>query len=499
MQMEQWARVRRRVLVGNEPKRQVMREEGLAWATLKKMLEHSAPPGYRQKEDRPKPKLGEHLDWVGSVLSGDKQLPRKQRHTAKRIWERLKAERGFGGGYTVVKDAVRELTRHNQEVFIPLKQRPGTMQMDFGQALARIGGELRKIHFAVFAMPYSDGVYLRAYERECTETFWDAHVHALEWFGGVPWEITYDNSRIAVSQIIGMGADRKLTVAFRQQQSHSLFDHRFCRVARPNEKGVVEGMVKYTRLNFMVPVPEAGTMAELNAQFEAKCREDLQRRVRGSHKTKADLLKEDRAAFRPLPAVPFEAAIKTSRISNSLSLVRFDDNDYSVPVAYAHRTLTIKGFCEEVRISSGPDPVAVHRRIWDTEQTSFDPLHYLALLERKPGAIDAARPLAGLELPESFAVLRRRLEREWNGNGVREYIAVLRLLERHSLPALRRAVEKALEVGALSRDAIAQFLMPQPEWRHTAFRLDGHPHLREVKIGRPDLRAYADLMKVGSS
>ena len=500
MEMDLWTRVRRRVLVESEPKRKVMREEGLAWATLKKILEHSEPPGYRQKEERPKPKLGDHLDWIGSVLAGDKQVPRKQRHTAKRIWERLKAERGYDGGYTVVKDAVRELTRLGQEVFMPLKQRPGTMQMDFGQALARIGGKLRKIHFAVFALPYSDAVYLRAYERECTETFWDAHVHALNWFGGVPQEITYDNSRVAVSQIVGIGAGRKLTRGFLQLQSHYLFDYRFCRVARPNEKGVVEGMVKFTRLNFMVPVPEVGSLAELNALFEAKCREDLQRRVRGSLKTKAELLKADQAAFRPLPVVPFEAAVKESRISTSLSLVRFDDNDYSVPVAYAHRTLTLKGSCEEVRICCGPEEIARHGRLWGKEATSFEPLHYLALLERKPGALDAARPLAGLDLPECFGVLRRRLEAEWKeGNGTREYIRVLRLLERHSLSALRRAVEKALRAGAISRDAIAQFLLPRPEHRHTTFPLDGHPHLREVKIERPDIRAYGDLMKAGAA
>ncbi len=111
------------------------------------------------------------------------------------------------------------------------------MQMDFGQALARIGGVLRKVHFAVFALPHSDAVYLRAYERECTETFWDGHVHALAYFGGVPTEITYDNTKVAVGQIIGGGKERKLTNGFLHLQSHYLFDYRFCRVARPNEKG----------------------------------------------------------------------------------------------------------------------------------------------------------------------------------------------------------------------------------------------------------------------
>ena len=199
-------------------------------------------------------------------------------------------------------------------------------------------------------------------------------------------------------------------------------------------------------------------------------------------------------SFRPLPVVPFEASRKESRISSSLSLVRFDDNDYSVPVAYAHHTVTLKGSCEEVRIYSGPEEIARHERIWEKEQIRLDPVHYLALLERKPGALDYARPMAGLELPECFAVLRRRLEAEREGDGTREYIRVLRLLENHRLPPLRQAVEKALRVGAMTRDAIAQFLNPQPQWRHTVFRLDGHPHLRGVKIDSPDVRAYRELL-----
>lgn len=499
MDQELWCRVRHKVLIERKPKRQVMKEEGLAWDTLKKILAHSEPPGYRQKQDRPKPKLGEHWDWMAQILAGDKQVPRKQRHTAKRILQRLKTERGFTGGYTVVKEAVRELSRRSQEVFMPLSHRPGTMQMDFGQALVRISGQLSKVHLAVFSLPHSDAVYMRAYERECTETFWDAHVHALAYFGGVPWEIAYDNLRIAVAQIIGGTGERKLTHGFLQLRSHYLFDYRFCRVARPNEKGVVEGMVKFCRSNFMVPVPQVSSLEKLNEELEQKCREDLQRKVRGQSQLKVHLLEEDRKAFRPLPVVAFEACRKESRISNSLSLVRFDDNDYSVPVAYAHHTITLKGSCEEVSIYSGPEAIARHRRIWEKEQISLDPIHYLALLERKPGALDVARPLVGLDLPECFAILRRRLENERQGDGTREYIRVLRLLERHPLGQLKAAVEKALAVSAMSRDAIAQFLMPQPQWRETVFRLDGYPHLRGVKIDSPDVRAYCDLMAMGGA
>jgi hypothetical protein len=175
--------------------------------------------------------------------------------------------------------------------------------------------------------------------------------------------------------------------------------------------------------------------------------------------------------------------------------VRFDDNDYSVPVAFAHHPIVVKGYCQEVALCHVGEVVARHRRIWEKEQISFEPLHYLALLETKPGALDQARPLCGWTLPESFHLLRRRLEAELSGGeGTREYIRVLRLLEKHPLAALRAAVEKALRAGAIRRDAIAQFLLPREDWRLTLFKLDGHPHLRGVKVQAPDLGQYGELL-----
>lgn len=494
MDMEQWERVRRRVLVEKVSKRQVMKEEGLHWKTLAKMLAHSRPPGYRQTGARPQPKLGPQVEWVKRVLAGDREVPHKQRHTAKRIWERLKAERGFTGGYTIVKEAVRELTRRGQEVFVPLRQEAGTAQVDFGEALANVGGTLRKVKFFVCALPQSDAVFVKAYERECTESFWDGHVEAFAFFGGVPREIAYDNSKIAVSKIVGGGRDRRLTDGFLQLKSHYLFDYRFCRVARGNEKGVVEGMVGFTRRNFLVPVPQVGSMAELNAVLKQRCEEDRQRRVRGQRETKEELLKEDRAAFRALPITPFEACRRKSTRSTSLSLVRFDNNDYSVPVGCAHHPVVVKGFIDEVVVCARGEEVARHRRLWQTEEIAFDPVHYLALLERKPGALDAAAPLAQWKLPECFGVLRRRLENQKEADGTREYIRVLRLLEEHKLGAVTAAIEEAMAMGATSRDLIGQLLQPREEYRATLFRLDGHPHLRRVQVAAPDLRGYGTLV-----
>ena len=158
---------------------------------------------------------------------------------------------------------------------------------------------------------------------------------------------------------------------------------------------------------------------------------------------------------------------------------------------------TTKGYWQEVVLCAQGQEVARHRRIWEDEQVTFEPLHYLALLERKPGALDHARPLAGWPLPECFLLLRRRLEAERDGDGTREYIRVLRLLEQHPLARLRPAVEQGLQAGALTRDAIAQFLYPQPDWRLTLFSLAGHPHLQHVQVTAPDVTQYAALLGGG--
>lgn len=229
--MKQWCEIRQKVLVEGRSKRSVLREYGLHWSTLQKILEHSAPLGYQAKEQRPKPKLGKYLDRIAQILKEDKGVHKKQRHTAKRIWERLKGE-GFTGGYTIIKEAVADLSRKQGEVFIPLKHEPGEVQVDFGEALVKMAGVLRKFKFFVFSWAYSDAFFVQAFERECTESFWEGHVRAFEYFGCVPKTILYDNSRIAVIKIVGR--ERDLTKGFLELQSHYLFTSRFCQPRRGN-------------------------------------------------------------------------------------------------------------------------------------------------------------------------------------------------------------------------------------------------------------------------
>jgi transposase len=497
--MDWWTKIRLEVLRGERKKREILRREGIHWETLKKILKYSEPPGYRLKEARPKPKIGPYLERIAQIIEEDKTLPKKQRHTAKRIYERIR-EMGYEGKYTQVKTAVREIVRVKQEVFMPLIHRAGEAQVDFGYALAKVAGKLRKVGFFVMVLPYSDAFFIMVFERECTESYWKGHVKAFECFGGVPTRVSYDNSKVLVSKIIGP-RNRTLTDGFLKLQSHYLFREHFCRVRRANEKGVVEGVVKFARLNFFVPVPQVRDLNELNSNLAEMCREDLKRRLRGKTGTKSERLKEDQAAFLPLPAAAFDACRKQPTRANSLSLVRFDDNDYSVPVSYAHHEILVKGYVDRVVLCHKDRVVAEHMRSWGKEEIFFDYQHYLPLLERKPGSLDHARPLMDLNLPECFDTLRRRLqgEEEKQGEGLREFIRILRLLEDYPMARLREAVEKVLLIRAHSRDAVLQFLVPRFSWRNTTFLLDGHKHLRLIKVSKPDLSAYRNLLSRGGS
>ena len=218
-----YLRVRRAVMVEGMSIREASRVFGLHRDTVRKMLAYSAPPGYRRKGPPRRPKLEPFTGVIDRILEDDHRVHKKQRHTAKRIFERLRDEYGFDGGYTIVKDYVREHRRRTREMFVPLSHPPGQAQCDFGEALVVIGGVQRKAHCFVLDLPHSDGCFVKAYPAETTEAFLDGHVSAFSFLGGVPQSILYDNTRLAVAKILGDGRRRR-TRAFTELQSHYLFD-----------------------------------------------------------------------------------------------------------------------------------------------------------------------------------------------------------------------------------------------------------------------------------
>lgn len=491
--MEIYGRVRRAVRVEGRSQRAVAREFGLSRETVRKMLQYAVPPGYQRQQPIKRPKLGPWLGVIDAILNDDKQRPPKQRHTSKRIFERLKEEHGFTGGYTIVKDYVRTATLRGQEMFVPLMHPAGEAQVDFGEALVVIAGVEQKAHYLVRDLPQSDDCFVAAFPAETTEAFLEGHVHAFAHFGGVPTRILYDNTRIAVAKILG-GEERQRTRAFSELQSYYLFADKFGRPAKGNDKGKVEGLVGYARRNFMVPIPRVSSWQELNAHLEQQCQKRRERRLRGHSETIGERFERDRAALLPLPAAPYEACEKISTRVSSLSLVRYRSNDYSVPTQYGHRQVWVKGYVHEVVIASGSEVIARHERNYEREVVVFDPLHYLALLEQKTRALDQAAPLAGWRLPESFVQLRRLLEARLRKHGSREYVQVLRLLETFNIVEVTLAIEDALQLGTISFDAVRHLLLCRIERRPPRLDMENYPHLPLAQVRTTQAADYMTLL-----
>jgi len=496
--VELYGRVRHAIIVQGMSRREAARIFGIDRRTVDKMLVFSVPPGYRRKQAPARPKLDPFIGIIDQILESDAKVPGKQRHTSKRIFERLRDEHGFAGGLTIVKDYIFAVRQRSAEMFVPLVHPPGHAQADFGEAWAMIGGVKRKIHFLAMDLPQSDGCFVKAYPGETSEAFCDGHVSAFSFFGGVPVSILYDNTMIAVARILGDGT-RKRTRVFSELVSHYLFEDRFGRPGKGNDKGKVEGLVGFARRNFMVPLPRFASFDDLNAHLEEQCRRRMSDKLRGHSDTIGERLKQDCAAFQDLPAVAYDACDKRSSRVSSLSLVRYRGNDYSVPTAYGHREVLVRGYVHEVVISCGVEIIARHPRSWDREDFIFDPLHYLALIEQKTNALDQAAPLAGWELPDAFTTIRRLLEARMGKKGKREFVQILRLMETFSLDDVVAGINSALDRGTIGWDAVKHLVLCRIERRPPRLDMTVYPYLPKAHVTATSAGDYMALLTGGRS
>jgi transposase len=491
--VELYARVRRAVVVDKMSEREAAKQFGLARETVRKMLRYSVPPGYRRQQPARRPKLDLWVGAIDQILKDDKAEGRKQRHTAKRIFERLRDEHAYTGGYTIVKDYVRLRKLSQPEMFVPLAHPAGDAQADFGEAMVMIGGVERKAHYLAMDLPQSDDCFVMAFPAETTEAFLEGHNHAFAYFGGVPRTILYDNTKLAVARILGDGTRTK-TQAFSELESHYLFAEKFGRPGKGNDKGKVEGLVGYARRNFMVPRPRFATWEEFNAHLLVQSQKRRERKLRGHQHTIGERFEKDRERLLPLPAAPYEACDQRSTRVTSMSLVRYRTNDYSVPVEWGHREVLVKGFVHEVVICAGSEVIARHPRSYEREDMIFNPLHYLALLEQKTNALDQAAPLVGWKMPEGFDQLRRLMEARLGKKGKRECIQVLRLLETFAVVEVERAIDDALRMGTISFDAVKHLLLCRIEQRPARLDLENYPHLPLAQVATTAAADYLALL-----
>ena len=253
-------------------------------------------------------------------------------------------------------------------------------------------------------------------------------------------------------------------------------------------------LVGYARRNFMVPIPHAASFAELNTYLLECCRRRFNDRLRGHDETIGDRLGRDRGALLPLPPAPYDACEKKAARVNSLSLVRYRGNDYSVPTEYGHREVLVRGYIHQVVIACAGQQIARHPRSYQREDFVFDPLHYLALLEEKIGALDQAAPLVGWDLPAEFATLRRLLEARMGKPGKREFVQVLRLLEVFGLDDVLAGIKEAIARGVIGFDAVKHLVLCRIERRPPRLDLKIYPYLPQATVSTTSARSYMSLI-----
>lgn len=461
IKVDEKERIRRAYFFQRKSIRQIAREFHHARRTVRKAIYDPAPPQYTRVVPATKPVLGPFAAIIDRWLDEDLSSPKKQRHTARRVYHRLVEEHGFKGGESTVRRYVRQHRPRERQVYIPLEYDPGSdAQCDFGTAYVVIGDKLEQVQLFCLRLCYSTRSFVIAFPHQKQEAFFEGHVAGFDFLGGVPGNIWYDNLSAAVNNLVkGKGhrvQEQESFIAFR---SHYLFQSRFCNPGEAHEKGLIENLVGYARRNFLVPLPRVSSFQELNEFLLERCLKEDQRRLRGKSKTIGELWLEEKARLLPLPEHAYPCCKVCVAKPNSLSLVTFQTNRYSVPVDYAYEKLTLKAFVDRVELSAGEKVVAVHRRSYGREEDIIDPLHYLPLLRERLRAFPYAKAIRRWHWPDVFDCYLAALRvRHQNGAATREFIQTLELCSSYPEEEVAQAMDQALAWHAPSLDAVSHIL-----------------------------------------
>jgi len=502
IQVDEREKMRRAHFFEHKSMRQIARELGHSRTTVKEAIESAEAKEYTLQQPRPAPVLGPYKARVDELLAENERLPRKQRYTGHKIYEDI-----YGQGYRGSESSVRRyigLQRRDKKkrpVFMPLEFDPGTdAQVDWTEAEAIIAGEQVTVQLFLIRRCYSRKLFVRAYPAQKQEAFFEGHVLAFHHFGGIPQRLSYDNLKIAVQYILEGGGrqEQKRFVTFR---SHYLFLSHYCTPGQGHEKGRVEKGAGFSRRNFMVPIPRADSFEELNAHLLAACVADDQRRVDRQTLTIGEMWEQEKPFLRSLPEHDYDCFITKAAVLNPYSQVQFDTNRYSVPADHAYRNLVLKVYPFRVDIQHMNETIASHPRCYGQKQDIFDPLHYLPLLEQRPGSFEHATPIRRWrkEWPPIYERLLERLQaqEEQKGHGLREFIRILKLHQEHPADLVAQAVEQALEYGCVHADGVTLCLrqLSAPEQSLPSLAWTEPPVWAAVGEQPPDLACYDRLLE----
>jgi len=491
------------VLVQGRSQRSAAKHFGISRDTVALLLQES-PEGerrYRRRKPRVAPVRERIQPHIEGWLAENERLQRwalKQRWTAQRMWMELR-----GMGIAVAASTVRQVVRAGREqrqktkatAYVPLAFAPGERaEFDFGHAVVVLDGQRTEVPFLTGRLRYSGAMFLECFPTERQDGFLLGQRHAFEFWGGVATTVVYDNLKAAVLEIL-QGHTRTEQEAFRHFRSVYRFEALFANTQAGWEKGSVENLVGYGRRTYLVPVPEASSLEELNVRLRADCLRDQERTMAGRAEAIRDLLTAERPALLPLPERPLDIGTLRAVVVRSTGRVRFETNEYSVPTRYAGQRLTLRADPFRVRVYAADAGVADHPRSYGRGQVIEDFRHYVPLLLEKPFAVPFASALRGAALPPQWEAYRRELvARRPDGN--REFARVLHLCLTYTVPQVTAALDLAAAGDSYSADAVRHLL----EWAEAPepvrAPLDPAPYAAyHQRQAHPDLGRYSRLLQ----
>ena len=493
--------IRRAYYVEEKSIRQIARELHHSRDRVKKAIESAEPVTYTLKKRRPAPVLGPYMARIDELLEENERLPRKQRRTCRKIYEEIEVDE-YSGSESRVRGYIAEKRRakKKRKVYIPLEFDPGEdAQVDWGEAAVILNSEHLTVQLFLMRLCYSRRLFVMAFPTQKQESFFEGHVRAFHFFGGVPRRIVYDNLKAAVFRIME-GRNRKEQEGFILFRSHYLFESRFCTPGQGHEKGRVEKGVGFGRRNFLAAVPEFASFQELNEHLLVACRADDARQVNRQPVTIGEPWEMEKPYLLPLPEKDIACCVSKPVVLNGYSQVVYETNRYSVPTDEAYRNLMLNAYPFRIDILHLGSVVASHSRCYERNQDILDPLHYLPLLEQRPGAFDHAKPIRRWResWPAVYEQLLEHLRTKWpDGKGVREFIRILRLHSDHPADLIAQAVTQALDYGCGHLDGVQICLrqLTEPERSIPGIDLTEWPQLVDVGAQKPDLSHYDQLLR----
>jgi transposase len=440
--------------------RQIAREFHLSRNTVKKVIRGDATEFVYDRREQPMPKLSQYQDILSENLAADKTKPKREQRTAIVLFEELQRQ-GFEGGYDSVRRYIQKWRRREGTkdiaAFIPQSFEPGeAFQFDWSHELVEVGGVLVKARVAHFRLCYSRMQFCVAYPRESLEMVLDAHIRAMEFFGGSCRKGIYDNLKTVVTKIL-KGKNRDFNKRFQNLASHYLFEPVACTPAAGWEKGQIENQVKFVRHRIFVPRLKFSSFAEMNQYLQDRCRI-----IAAGHKhpefkdrTVAEYFEQEKEHLSSISS-SFDGYKEIPARVTSTSLVSYDNNRYSVNASAVGRTAMIRAYAERIVIVHDGNVIGDHQRLFCRDKVIYDPWHYIEVLERKPGALRNGAPFKQWELPAKLMEIRQALGKSSDGD--RQFVGILGAISTYGIEAVVTACAEALGAGTASRDVVLNIL-----------------------------------------